>query len=165
MQLFTPELGAVRITYLLRNYRHGKSRPWHRLVVRPAGLSTRPSMMRGGFTSRRLRDNRNARQWTSQPAAPQMSPARCKPGLKAIHAPRFNSFTEAGIIALSLARSLALQASGRYYEIPSSFYPPIEQAAVVLSRSSHKETARQFLAFLKRPEVGRMMQTFGFVVP
>ena len=72
---------------------------------------------------------------------------------------------DAGIIALSLARSPALRESGAYYEIPTSWYPPIEQAAVVLKASRHKETARRFLDFLKQPETGRVMRDFGFSIP
>ena len=72
---------------------------------------------------------------------------------------------EAGIIGLSSARSPALQAIGTYYEIPAAFHPPIQQAAVILSAAKNKETARQFLAFLQRPEIARMMQSSGFVVP
>jgi molybdate transport system substrate-binding protein len=72
---------------------------------------------------------------------------------------------EAGIIALSLALAPALKNSGAYYEIPSSFHPPIRQAAVVLKASRHKALAKQFVAFLRKPDIARLMQTFGFAVP
>ena len=72
---------------------------------------------------------------------------------------------DAGIIALSLALSPALQASGAYYEIPATEYPPIVQAAVVVSASRQQPAAREFLRFLRAPEVVSLMATFGFVRP
>ena len=72
---------------------------------------------------------------------------------------------EAGLIALSLALAPALRASGTYVEVPASFYPPIEQAAVVVKASSRKDAARQFLAFLGRPEIVQIMTDAGFLPP
>jgi molybdate transport system substrate-binding protein len=72
--------------------------------------------------------------------------------------------SEAGIIALSLALAPALRTSGDYFEIPASFYPAIEQAAVMLRASRNKDAARQFVAFLRRPEIVRLLQDFGFAV-
>lgn len=72
---------------------------------------------------------------------------------------------EVGILALSLAVAPALRESGVYVVVPSSFYPPIEQAAVVLSTSHNKDLARQFIAFLGRPEIARVMQDSGFLPP
>jgi molybdate transport system substrate-binding protein len=71
---------------------------------------------------------------------------------------------DAGIVALSLALAPALKSSGRYVEIPESFYPPIEQAAVVIAASKQKTIGRQFVDFLKQPESARTLQTFGFDV-
>lgn len=72
---------------------------------------------------------------------------------------------DVGILALSLAMAPSLQSSGRFVEIPSSLYPPIEQAAVVVAASKQKEAARQFVEFLKRPDTIRRLQSFGFVPP
>lgn len=72
---------------------------------------------------------------------------------------------DAGILALSLALAPTLKSEGRYYEIPTSFYPPIEQAAVILKSSKQKEIARQFLAFLKQPETAEFMRRNGLNVP
>jgi molybdate transport system substrate-binding protein len=72
---------------------------------------------------------------------------------------------DAGVIALSLALAPALKSSGRYVEIPASFYPPIEQAAAVIAASTQKALARQFVEFLKQPETARTLTAFGFVVP
>src|SRR5262249_6694681 len=71
---------------------------------------------------------------------------------------------DVGILALSLALAPALKRSGRYVEIPESFYPPIEQAAVILAASREKAIARQFVQFLGQPASVRTLQSFGFVV-
>jgi molybdate transport system substrate-binding protein len=70
-----------------------------------------------------------------------------------------------GIIALSLASAPSLKEKGRYAEIATDDYPPIEQVAVVLKSSANKEVARQFLAFLKTSAIQDLLRTYGFTVP
>jgi molybdate transport system substrate-binding protein len=72
---------------------------------------------------------------------------------------------DVGILALSLALAPSMKEKGRYAKIPPADYPPIEQASILLKASTRKEVARQFLAFLKRPEIVQLMQTYGFVIP
>ncbi|HEV3215308.1 MAG TPA: molybdate ABC transporter substrate-binding protein [Vicinamibacterales bacterium] len=72
---------------------------------------------------------------------------------------------DVGIVALSLALSPLLKSSGTYIEIPESWYPPIEQAAVVLASSRQKPLARRFVDYLKTADSGRILQSFGFAVP
>jgi molybdate transport system substrate-binding protein len=72
---------------------------------------------------------------------------------------------DVGIIALSLALAPRAKEAGVYMEVPAGSYPAIEQAAIVLQSSKNKAVARDFLAFLKRPEIVRIMQSFGFEVP
>jgi molybdate transport system substrate-binding protein len=72
---------------------------------------------------------------------------------------------DAGIVALSLALSPNMKDKGRYSEIPSADYPPIEQACVILSSSKNKDTAKQFLAFLKTAAVADILVRYGFDVP
>jgi molybdate transport system substrate-binding protein len=72
---------------------------------------------------------------------------------------------EVGLLALSLALSPALRGAGTYVDVPASFYPSIEQAAVVLKASTRKDTARQFLAFLDRPDSAKAMRDAGFLEP
>jgi len=72
---------------------------------------------------------------------------------------------EVGLIALSLARAPAMRATGRYVEIPEALHPPITQAAVVLRSSKQQDAARQFLAFMSRPDTGKALVEAGFVVP
>jgi molybdate transport system substrate-binding protein len=72
---------------------------------------------------------------------------------------------QAGLLALSLALAPALRASGTYVDVPAAFYPTIEQVAVVLKASSRKDAARQFLAFIGRPEIAQMLNDAGFLPP
>jgi molybdate transport system substrate-binding protein len=69
---------------------------------------------------------------------------------------------DVGIIALSLALTPALKSVGVSIDIPDSAYPPIEQAAVVVSSSKQKTLARQFVDALKKPAAVRLLASFGF---
>jgi len=71
---------------------------------------------------------------------------------------------DAGIVALSLALSPNMRDRGRYVEIASNSYPPVEQACVVLGSSKDKQTARQFLDFVKSATVRDMLRKYGFDV-
>jgi molybdate transport system substrate-binding protein len=70
-----------------------------------------------------------------------------------------------GILALSLVLAPPLKTHGTYYEIPTSFYPAIDQAVVILKSSKQKGVARQFLSFLRRPEIAEYMRGNGLTVP
>jgi len=70
-----------------------------------------------------------------------------------------------GILALSLALAPPLRGEGRYYEIPISLYPAIDQGVVILKSSREKDIAKQFLGFLKRPDIVRLMQSYGLTMP
>jgi len=72
---------------------------------------------------------------------------------------------DVGIVALSLALSPPMKSRGRYIEVPASEYPPIEQACVILSSSKEKETAGQFLSFIKTAAIGDVLSSYGFEVP
>jgi len=70
-----------------------------------------------------------------------------------------------GLLALSLAVAPNLKEKGRYELVTTSDYPTIEQAAVIIKSSKKKETARQFLAFIKKPATVSLMSDYGFTVP
>ena len=72
---------------------------------------------------------------------------------------------DVGILALALALSPTLKSSGTYIDIPESWYPPIEQAAVVLASSRQKPLARRFIEHLKKPDSVRILESYGFAVP
>jgi len=49
--------------------------------------------------------------------------------------------------------------------VPLDFYPTLNQAAVILSRSQQKEKAAQFLEFLRKPEATKVLRRYGFTIP
>jgi molybdate transport system substrate-binding protein len=69
---------------------------------------------------------------------------------------------EAGIVALSLALSPNMEGKGKYLEVPPEDYPVIQQACVVLKRSQKKDVAREFLKFMKTPDVAEVLREYGF---
>jgi molybdate transport system substrate-binding protein len=71
---------------------------------------------------------------------------------------------DAGLIALSLALSPAMRASGSYVDIPPSSFPAIRQAAVVVSRSRQAEAAQRFLGYLRQPDAVALLRAAGFGV-
>jgi len=72
---------------------------------------------------------------------------------------------DVGIVALSLALSPSMRDKGRYVEISTDEYPPIQQAGVILSSSKNKEAAEQFLSFVKTASVADTLKKYGFDVP
>ena len=71
---------------------------------------------------------------------------------------------QAGLLALSLALSPAMQ-SGQRWLIPQNFYPPMNQGAVVLKSSQEKEAALAFLQFVKSPAGRAILGKWGFLSP
>jgi molybdate transport system substrate-binding protein len=69
---------------------------------------------------------------------------------------------DAGIVALSLAVAPAVRGQGRYWEIPASAYPPIEQEGVVLARGGDSRTAAAFGNFLASDAARRVLLASGF---
>ncbi len=55
---------------------------------------------------------------------------------------------DAGLISLTSALTPRLTASGRYFIIPKNLYPPIEQGAVITSRTTQRDAAHRLLDFL-----------------
>ena len=72
---------------------------------------------------------------------------------------------DVGILALSLALAPSMKDKGRYAEIPAEDYPAIEQAAVILKSSPHKDIARQFVEFVKTTPIQDLLRSYGFAVP
>jgi molybdate transport system substrate-binding protein len=67
-----------------------------------------------------------------------------------------------GIVALSLALAPNMKDKGRYADVPPADYPPIEQACVILGASKNKDTAREFLTFIKTAAIGDVLKSYGF---
>jgi molybdate transport system substrate-binding protein len=58
-----------------------------------------------------------------------------------------------------------MKSAGTYWEIPADAHPPIEQGAVILTRSANHEKAKQFLEFLQESQGQEIMRRYGFVLP
>jgi molybdate transport system substrate-binding protein len=72
---------------------------------------------------------------------------------------------DAGIVALSLALSPAMKSAGRFAELPTSSYTPLEQAAVILKSSRDKAAAALFLDYIRKPEIVSLLSRYGFTAP
>jgi molybdate transport system substrate-binding protein len=55
---------------------------------------------------------------------------------------------DAGLISLTSAITPQLSSSGAYFVIPRDLYPPIEQGAVIVTATAHRDAAHRFLHFL-----------------
>ena len=72
---------------------------------------------------------------------------------------------DVGILALSLAVAPVMKYKGKYFVISANSYPPLRQAGVVIKASKNQDAARQFIAFLKTPEIVDLMHSYGFTLP
>ena len=72
---------------------------------------------------------------------------------------------DAGIVALSLVLSPAMQDKGRAWNIPENLYTPIQQGAVALRKGPNPQAARQFLDYIKMPSTAALLGRYGFVLP
>ena len=68
---------------------------------------------------------------------------------------------DAGLISLTSARTARLTADGLYFEIPADLYPPIEQGAVLVSKSAERVAAKKFLVYLMSAPVQEQLRMFG----
>ncbi len=71
---------------------------------------------------------------------------------------------ELGFIALS-QYYLLTSPTGSLWHVPTSLYTPIQQGAVVLSRSQHKKAAYELFSFLRTPAIQKKIQGFGYLTP
>ena len=69
---------------------------------------------------------------------------------------------DVGIVALSLVLAPAMKEQGKYFIIPGTLYSPLQQAAVILKSSSHKELAGRFLQYIKTSEISSLLRQYGF---
>jgi len=68
---------------------------------------------------------------------------------------------DAGLISLTSAMTPRLASAGNYYVIPRDLYPPIEQGAVIVSKTQQREAARKLLDFLLSAPVQSMLAKSG----
>ena len=74
---------------------------------------------------------------------------------------------QVGIIALSLALSDPMRGKGRYWEVPATTYPKLEQAGVILRRareSGSLDAAKSFMKSLQSAKSRAILDRYGFTV-
>jgi len=69
---------------------------------------------------------------------------------------------QAGFVALAHARALEMSGKGKYWIIPADDYPPLDQGAIILTHSQHKQQAADFLKYLGSAEASELLQKYGF---
>jgi len=67
----------------------------------------------------------------------------------------------AGLISMTAATTPRLAAAGSYFVIPQDLYPPIEQGAVILTKSSQRAAAKKLLDFLMSAPVQQELRKYG----
>jgi len=72
---------------------------------------------------------------------------------------------QAGLIALSLAKSPAMESKGKYWELPLDAYPELRQAVVVVTASQRKKTAQAFVDFVLSAEGQAVLKKYGLTPP
>ena len=72
---------------------------------------------------------------------------------------------DVGLLSHSLAVGAVLKASGTFADIPPASYPPVVQAAVLVSTSRNKEPGRALLQYVRSGEARRTFAAFGFGAP
>jgi molybdate transport system substrate-binding protein len=68
---------------------------------------------------------------------------------------------DAGLISLTSAMTPRLSSVGSYFVIPRDLYAPIEQGAVIVSRTKQRATAHKFLEFLLSQPVQTELKRSG----
>ncbi len=69
---------------------------------------------------------------------------------------------ELGFVALSQLKRPGILLSDSYWEVPTDFYRPINQQAVLLS---HNRVAKKFMKFVRSDEAKAIIRTFGYEIP
>jgi len=73
-----------------------------------------------------------------------------------------------GILALALAVAPSLVEAGRYWEIPLTAYPRMEQGAVILEtarKNGNFEAVKQFADWVAAPVGRAVLKRYGFYMP
>ncbi len=70
-----------------------------------------------------------------------------------------------GVIALSLALSPELAATGSYYLVPEALHEPLEQGFIITKRAASKALAAEFAEYMSSANVRTIMRRYGFVLP
>jgi molybdate transport system substrate-binding protein len=70
-----------------------------------------------------------------------------------------------GFIALSQITKDGKVSEGSWWVVPSHYYSPIEQSAVMLSSAKDAAAAQAFVAFLKGPQAAAVIRSYGYELP
>jgi molybdate transport system substrate-binding protein len=73
--------------------------------------------------------------------------------------------TELGFIALSQITKGGKVTGGSWWIVPSHYFSPIEQSAVMLSGAKDAEATKAFLAFLNGPQAATVIRSYGYELP
>jgi molybdate transport system substrate-binding protein len=68
---------------------------------------------------------------------------------------------DAGLISLTSALTPRLTSSGKYFVIPHDLYPPIQQGAVIVSKTTKRPEAHKFLDYLLSPPIQEQLSRAG----
>jgi molybdate transport system substrate-binding protein len=72
---------------------------------------------------------------------------------------------EVGIVALSLALAPNMKGKGRWFEIPTSTYPRLEQGGTILKGAADVDAARALRGFLLSADGQAILKQYGFSPP
>jgi len=70
-----------------------------------------------------------------------------------------------GFIALSQITKGGKVSEGSWWVVPSHYYSPIEQSAVMLPSAKDSAAAQAFVAFLKGPQAAAVIRSYGYELP
>ena len=74
----------------------------------------------------------------------------------------YSGNAELGLVAMSQIKQF--NNAGDYWEIPSEFYQPIKQSAVLLNRAKNKPAAKLFMQFLKSKKIQKeISDKYGYL--
>ncbi len=72
---------------------------------------------------------------------------------------------EAGIVALSLALAPEVRGVGKYWQIPESAYPRLEQGGAILAYAANAGGAAEFRSFVLSARGKGILRRYGFFLP
>ena len=68
---------------------------------------------------------------------------------------------DAGLISLTSALTPRMSSAGDYFVIPRNLYPPIEQGAVIVSKTAQRDSVHKLLDYLLSPTVQAQLAKSG----
>lgn len=75
-----------------------------------------------------------------------------------------NDQVELGMTALSLLNP-SKKIEGSVWIVPQRFYVPLQQQVVLLKSAENNEAAKEFLQYLKTPQVVNIIEKYGYSLP